>query len=175
MGNYSQLFEAEAQQKPKEQKRSSPPIGSAQERSDVSDAQESQRQPSAVTLPLPADAAVSPTPIRRPLPISQSTGQLVDRPTSQSITQSTTQSTNPLPHIPTNKIVGRPKAFYITERLDARLDAAVKYVQEKHGIKKVDRSTIVNALLDTDDNWTEESLDLLVSRIISLLTSRLTS
>jgi hypothetical protein len=99
--------------------------------------------------------------------IHQSIGQSVDRSTSQSTGQST--------HISSNRIVGRPKAFYITERLDARLDDAVKYLQEKHGIRKVDRSTIVNALLDNEGNWTEESLELLVSRVLSLLTSRLTS
>jgi len=44
-----------------------------------------------------------------------------------------------------------------------------------HGIRKVDRSTIVNALLDNEANWTEENLELLVSRVLSLLTSRLTS
>ena len=64
---------------------------------------------------------------------------------------------------------------YITERLDRRLDDAVKYLQEQHGIRKVDRSTIVNALLDNEANWTEENLELLVSRVLSLLTSRLTS
>jgi len=71
-------------------------------------------------------------------------------------------------------VVDRPKAFYITKRLDRRLDEAVRYYQEKHAIRKVDRSTVVNALLDTDTNWTEEALDLLVDRVLSQLTSRLT-
>jgi hypothetical protein len=97
--------------------------------------------------------------------------RLVDQSTNQSTSQLTSQST----YIPGNRIVGRPKAFYITERLDARLDDAVKYLQEKHGIRKVDRSTIVNALLDNEANWTEENLEVLVSRVLSLLTSRLTS
>lgn len=107
--------------------------------------------------------------------VNQSTGRLVDRPISQSTGQPITQSTSQSTHSPNNRIVSRPKAFYITERLDARLDVAVKYLQEQHGIRKVDRSTVVNALLDNEANWTEENLDLLVSRIISLLTSRLTS
>jgi len=73
-----------------------------------------------------------------------------------------------------SKIVDRPKAFYITERLDKHLDHAVRYFQEKHGIKKVDRSTIVNALLDNAANWTEEALDVVLDKVISQLTSRLT-
>jgi hypothetical protein len=109
--------------------------------------------------------------------------QSVDRPVSQSVDQSTSRPTSQstVVSIPThsalnsNKIVSRPKAFYITERLNSRLDDAVKYFQDKHGIKKVDRSTIVNALLDNEENWSEATLDLLVSRVISLLTSRLTS
>lgn len=92
------------------------------------------------------------------------------RSTSQSIVQPTDQATGR----PANKIVDRPKAFYITERLDERLDAAVRYYQERHRIHKVDRSTIVNALLDTDDHWTDDALDRLVDRVIRQLTSRLT-
>jgi hypothetical protein len=109
------------------------------------------------------------------LSTTESIDQSVDRPTSQPVSRSTSQSTNLSTTITGNRIVGRPKAFYITERLDTRLDAAVQYLQEKHGIRKVDRSTLVNALLDNDANWTEESLDLIVSRVLSLLTSRLTS
>ncbi|MSP12833.1 MAG: hypothetical protein EXR62_07735 [Chloroflexi bacterium] len=97
----------------------------------------------------------------------QALGQPIDQPVSQS----TNRSTSPSP----TKLVDRPKAFYITERLDKQLDQAVRYFQEKHGIKKVDRSTIVNAILDNEANWTEESLNLLVSRVISQLTSRLMS
>lgn len=73
------------------------------------------------------------------------------------------------------KIVDRPKGFYITEALDEKLDKAVTYLQKKHGIKKVDRSVIVNALLDNDTLWTNESLDQLVERVVSQLTSRLIS
>jgi len=71
-------------------------------------------------------------------------------------------------------VVERPKAFYITKQLDRRLDEAVRYYQEKHGITKVDRSALVNAILDNDAKWTEEALDLLVDRVLSQLTSRLT-
>jgi hypothetical protein len=101
----------------------------------------------------------------------QSVDQSINQSTSQSTSQSTKQSIN---KFSSNDIVDRPKAFYITVRLDKRLDDAVRYFQDVHGIKKADRSTVVNAMLDTDENWTENSLDGLVSRLISQLTSRLT-
>lgn len=92
----------------------------------------------------------------------------------QSIVQSTDQSVDQLTSREGNRTVERPKAFYITKLLDRRIDAAVRYLQEKHGIKKVDRSVIVNAMMDSEAWWTEEALDLLVDRVISQLTSRLT-
>jgi hypothetical protein len=98
---------------------------------------------------------------------------------SKLTSQSTRQSTNQLINQPTNrpftKVVGRPKAFYITERLDDSLDKAVDYLQKKYGIKKVDRSVVVNALLDNDALWTDEALDQLVERVVGQLTSRLMS
>ena len=98
---------------------------------------------------------------------------------SQSPSQSTGQSTGQLIsqpiHQPFTKIVDRPKAFYITESLDEKLDKAVTYLQKKHGIKKVDRSVIVNALLDNDTLWTDKALDQLVDKVVSQLTSRLMS
>jgi hypothetical protein len=103
------------------------------------------------------------------------------KPTRQSklTNQSTGQSTNQLMSQPTSrpftKIVDRPKAFYITEGLDEKLDKAVTYLQKKHGIKKVDRSVIMNALLDNDALWADEALDQLVERVVSQLTSRLMS
>jgi hypothetical protein len=90
---------------------------------------------------------------------SQATDQSISRPTSR----------------PISRVVNRPKAFYITEALDDKLDKAVNYLQKKHGIKKVDRSVVVNALLDNDTLWTDEALDQLVDRVVSQLTSRLMS
>ena len=111
--------------------------------------------------------------------IRQSTKQSISKPTDRITSQSTNQSSKRLTKQsisqPDNKIVEKPKAFYITQRLDKKLDEAVRYCQEVHGIKKADRSTIVNAILDNEANWTEEALDLLVDRVIGLLTSRLIS
>src|SRR2546428_5410503 len=112
---------------------------------------------------------------KKPTSSVQSTTQSVNQPTNQSTDQSTSQSTrqdskrssSQPASFSRNKIVDRPKAFYITERLDKRLDEAVRYFQEKHGIKKVDRSTIVNVMLDNDANWTEETLDLVLDKVIS--------
>jgi hypothetical protein len=95
--------------------------------------------------------------------------------TDQSTRQSTNQSIDQPTNRPFTKIVDRPKAFYITEGLDENLDKAVHYLQKKHGIKKVDRSVIVNALLDNDTLWTDEALDQLVEKVVSQLTNRLIS
>jgi hypothetical protein len=97
------------------------------------------------------------------------------KPMSQSTRQSTGQLISQPINQPFTRIVDRPKAFYITEGLDEKLDQAVTYLQKKHGIKKVDRSVIVNALLDNDALWTDEALDQLVERVVSQLTSRLMS
>ena len=97
--------------------------------------------------------------------ISQSTGQSVSQPTEQQTRQSAPLSDK--------KTVDRPKSFYITMRLDKRLDDGVRYIQEAHGIKKVDRSILVNAMLNNDANWTDEALDLLVDRILRLLTNKM--
>jgi len=120
---------------------------------------------------------------QKPLSSVQSTAESINQPTDRPTDQSSGQILSKRPHRSSNqsasfsrsKIVDKPKAFYITERLDKRLDDAVRYIQEKHGIKKVDRSTLVNVLLDTDANWTEEALDLVLDRVISQLMSRLTN
>jgi hypothetical protein len=117
----------------------------------------------------------SPTPL---LAKSQGGSQKVrvkSKPASQSTRQSTNQFISQPTSGPSTRIVDRPKAFYITEGLDEKLDKAVTYLQKKHGIKKVDRSVIVNALLDNDMLWADAALDQLVERVVSQLTSRLMS
>ena len=107
--------------------------------------------------------------------INQSASRSTDQSTSQSSSQPPNRSSSQPTYASRSKIVDKPKAFYITEQLNKRLDDAVRYFQEKHGIKKVDRSTLVNVLLDNDANWTDEALDLVLDRVISQLTSRLTN
>ena len=119
----------------------------------------------------PAPQAAVPLPVKQP----QITGttQSIEEKTPQSIRKFTRQSTKQSTNTSDNGTVDRPKGFYITHRLDQRLDTAVQYLQEKHGIKKVDRSLILNAMLDTDERWTDEALEALVDPILSILTSRL--
>jgi hypothetical protein len=108
----------------------------------------------------------------------QSFAQSIDGSTDRSIVESTGQSVNRLTGQSTvgssYVTVDRPKAFYITKRLNQRLDQAVRYYQDVHGIKRVDRSAVVNAMLENEANWTDQSLDQLVDRVMGLLTSRLT-
>jgi hypothetical protein len=128
----------------------------------------SESTPEATSTPLPTKSKGNPRKsIVKPKSADQSTSQSTNQSTSQLINQSTSR--------PLTQIVDRPKAFYITEGLDEKLDHAVMYLQKKHGIKKVDRSVIVNALLDNDELWTDQALDQLVERVVSQLTSRLMS
>jgi hypothetical protein len=114
--------------------------------------------------PLPSTPTRTPQKTTR---IAKSTRQSTGQSTNQFISQPMSR--------PLTRIVDRPKAFYITEGLDEKLDKAVLYLQKKHGIKKVDRSVIMNAVLDNDTLWTDEALDQLVERVVSQLTSRLIS
>jgi hypothetical protein len=120
-------------------------------------------------------AEASPTPLpERSTGAPQKATRKAKSP-SQSTGQSTNQSMSQPTNRPISRVVDRPKAFYITEDLDEKLDKGVNYLQKKHGIKKVDRSVLVNALLDNDTLWTDEALDQLVDRVVSQLTSRLIS
>src|SRR5215217_3248045 len=120
-----------------------------------------------------AEAPLTPPPAKPKRTPQKSPRQ--PKPMSQSTRQSTNQFISQPMNRPFTKLVDRPKAFYITEGLDEKLDQAVTYLQKKHGIKKVDRSVVVNALLDNDTLWTDEALDQLVERVVSQLTSRLMS
>jgi hypothetical protein len=102
-----------------------------------------------------------------------------DKSTMQSIDQSidrlADRLTSRLTHPVSSKVMDKPRGFYITEQLNKRIDEAVRYYQEAHNLKKVDRSIVVTALLENESNWTEEALDLLLDRVISQLTNRLTN
>lgn len=103
----------------------------------------------------------------------QSDGQSSEQPMERSIDQSTERSIEYNVSTKTSRVLEKPKGFYITEGLDRRIDQAVRYLKETHGIKKVDRSVVVTVMLEKDDYWTEQSLDQLVEPVIRQLTSRL--
>jgi hypothetical protein len=94
--------------------------------------------------------------------------------TKRSVDQPSSQSTSRLTKRPSSRVMERPKAFYITESLDRKIDEAVRYFQDVHGIKKVDRSIVVSSMLDNESLWSDKSLDKLFDRVMSELTSRLT-
>jgi hypothetical protein len=71
-----------------------------------------------------------------------------------------------------DRILERPRGFYISRRLDRQLDRAVMYLKEQHGLQKVDRSVLVTALLDRDELWTEAALDRLVEQVTAEVTER---
>jgi predicted DNA-binding protein len=121
----------------------------------------------------------SPAPEKQPSdPTRRHTAEAKSIPADQSLDRSTSQSSERLTsrstELSTTRVVARPKAFYITERLDRWLDQAVDRYQTVHGIRRVDRSTIINASLDDESLWSEEALDQLVDRVIRQLTNRLT-
>jgi hypothetical protein len=95
-------------------------------------------------------------------------------PAKRRVVQPSSQSTSRPTRSSSSRVMERPKAFYITERLDKKLDEAVRRFQDVHGIKKVDRSVVVTAMLDNEDLWSDKSLDRLFDRVMSELTSRLT-
>src|SRR5216684_5812563 len=82
--------------------------------------------------------------------------QTQQKPSTQSIEQSinrlTDPSTSQLAATKSNRVMDKPRGFYITERLNKRIDEAVRYYQEKHNIKKVDRSIVVTAILENEAN-----------------------
>jgi hypothetical protein len=79
-------------------------------------------------------AEAPPTPLPARPKGNPQKSRLRSKQTTQSTRQSTTQSMSQPTSRPFSKIVDRPKAFYITEDLDEKLDKAVNYLQKKHGI-----------------------------------------
>jgi hypothetical protein len=110
-------------------------------------------------------SSVQPTPPHQS--IAQSTNPSIDQSMNQSIDQSTSKTSN--------KVMEKPRGFYITEQVNQRIDEAVRYYQEKHHLNKVDRSIVVTVLLENEAIWTEEALDGVLNRVIGQLTKRLTS
>jgi len=106
-------------------------------------------------------------------PIAQSTKQSISQSTDQSAVRLTNRLIKRLTNPDSSKVMDKPRAFYITEQVNKRIDEAVRYYQEKCNLAKVDRSIVVTALLENESNWTERALDLLMDRVINQLTSRL--
>jgi len=105
---------------------------------------------------------------------SEASQEASTEPAKRRVNQASSQSTSRPTERSSPRVMERPKAFYITKRLDRDIDEAVRYFQDVHGIKKVDRSVVVTAMLDNDSLWSDKSLDKLVDRVMSELTSRLT-
>lgn len=122
--------------------------------------------------PLPSPAQKEASQPNNNQPTAQPTKQSTDKSTGRLANTSINHS---ISHANKNKVMDKPRGFYITEGLNQRIDQAVRYYQEQHNLKKVDRSIVVTTLLDNETNWTEETLDLLVDKVISQLTYRLTN
>lgn len=102
----------------------------------------------------------------------QSTSQSTDQPTNRSINRSIDQPTNRVTDVDElGPVVEKPKAFYITQRVDRWLDESVRYLQEK-GLYKVDRSILVNALLHRPELFNPDSLDGLRGQLLAHLTNK---
>jgi hypothetical protein len=103
---------------------------------------------------------------------NQSTSQSTDQSTNRPIGKSIDQSTDPLTEVDElGPVVEKPKAFYITQKVDRWLDEAARYCQEK-GLYKVDRSILVNALLHNPELFKPESLNGLRNRLLAHLTNK---
>ena len=110
-------------------------------------------------------------------PTDHVTSRPVDQLISQSVDQSTNQSAAPRSLFDTSPILGRPKAFYITERQDRALDVAVEKLAERlrgRANQKIDRSTVVRLLLEVSDLTDDATADRLASQFVSRLVSQLT-
>lgn len=104
------------------------------------------------------------------IPKEESNDRIGSKATGRSTTQSTIRSSDQ--SAKQFNVVSRPKAFYITEALDERINRAVNYFKKTHGIKKADRSTVVTTILEDKELWTEEALSRLVDRLVNQLARR---
>lgn len=114
---------------------------------------------------------------------TQATKQKANKPVVPPTNQSTSQSIDRLAYQSTNQhfdlstVVGRPKAFYITQKQDEDLDEAVEKLNKKIGERinqKIDRSTVVRLVLEEANLTNEQTLAKLVKRLAGRLISQLT-
>ena len=106
----------------------------------------------------------------------QPTDPATSEPTGQSTDPSTDRSTGRM--FDHSVILGRPKAFYITEQQDKDLDVTVDKLTAKlqgRGNQKIDRSTVIRLLLEINDITTDQTVDRLANQLVSRLVSQLTS
>ena len=101
---------------------------------------------------------------KKKYPVDQSIIKATNRPTDQSIDQLTEVDT-------LGPIVDRPRAFYITQRIDHWIDEAVFYLRDK-GMHKMDRSVLVNTLLHNQELYKPNSLKKIRNRLLAHLTNR---
>jgi hypothetical protein len=125
-------------------------------------------------MPASEEQTPNPAPTKRARSNRPPTGQPTRAVVAEAVDQEVKRSLRRPINRPIDRVVDRPKAFYITESLDSRIDEAVRYLQTRHGLRKVDRSILVTTLLSDDALWTDTALDGLVDRLIGQLTSRLT-
>ena len=133
------------------------------------------------TIPLTPKPATTPEKRAKGKTDKEKSGKLlVDKSISQSIDQSTNKSTNQ----PTNRsidqlaevdslgpIVDRPRAFYITQKVDTWLDEGVRHLREK-GMHKADRSVLVNALLHDPVLYQSKHLKEIRQRLLAHFTNK---
>ena len=120
----------------------------------------------------PKPKEIKPVEAKKEIKNNQSTHQSTDQPTNRQISQPIDQPINPFTDVDEmGPVVEKPKAFYITQKVDRWLDEAVRYCQEK-GLYKVDRSILVNALMHNPELFKQESLDALRNRLLAHLTNK---
>ena len=96
----------------------------------------------------------------------------INQSINQTANQSADQSIDQLTQVDTlGPIVDRPRAFYITQRIDHWIDEAVSYLRAK-GMHKMDRSVLVNTLLHNPELYNPNSLKKKRNRLLAHLTNR---
>jgi hypothetical protein len=129
-------------------------------------------KPTSSAMGAPSLSPNKPTkPVRSKL-VNRTTEQPTNQPVGQSANQSTSQSTDPLVEVESiGPIVERPRAFYITQRLDQWLDEAVRKLQAT-GLHKMDRSVLINGLLHNPEIFKDQNLISLRKRFLAHLTNK---
>jgi len=127
--------------------------------------------------PTPKVAGVT---VNKKVIIKSKSKDIVDQSTDQSTNRSTNRPTDRLtdwlidPTIDVDElgsIVERPRAFYITQKVDLWLDESVRYLKGK-GMHKVDRSVLINALLHNEELYKQSFLNKIRKRLLAHLTNK---